>query len=249
MSHPAPFSNWSSWRTVPPRSFPGSRRKKIARKRGRAKTRNPGLYQALSSGPGLRRRYFSLSTGAARTPEKDIRKIGLMWRITSAISISAAPSRLDWPENVSKEDAAAILEPIRQGLRPAGRQNGCSTVLKSICQPLGFCPDVKAYKAPNPRLTRAMWRRLSAVIRVAITGRRNSGPMVHSCAAGQGKMPAKAGASKKSAGRIAPRLLRKGLGSRQAGESTAAPSHQRGRRPPRRRQAYYEAESSHEPGR
>ena len=50
--------------------------------------------------------------------------------------------------------------------------------IKDLCEPLGFCPDVKAYKAA-PEQYKGSVSDLTAILRVALTGRKNT-PDLHS---------------------------------------------------------------------
>ena len=45
--------------------------------------------------------------------------------------------------------------------------------IKALCEPLGFCPNVKEYKQ-NPDAFKGHVGDLSTVLRVAVTGRRNT---------------------------------------------------------------------------
>ncbi len=146
---------------------------KIAREAAEwAKTRNPALYQALSSDPDYAAAIFAIDRGG-KNPRKDIRKWSDVADYVSYFYEALRQPGWDWPENVSKEDAAAILEQYAKVYDQQDDKNGWFDRLKSICQPLGFCPDVKAYKA-EPSAYKGHVGDVSAVIRVAITGRRNS---------------------------------------------------------------------------
>ena len=79
----------------------------------------------------------------------------------------------EMPDNVSREDMAAILERYAQVYDETEDKDAWFARVKSICEPLGFSPDVKAYKA-DPGAFKGHVGDVSTVIRVAITGRKNS---------------------------------------------------------------------------
>ncbi|MDR2687995.1 MAG: glutamate--tRNA ligase [Oscillospiraceae bacterium] len=56
---------------------------------------------------------------------------------------------------------------------PADDKDAWFAKIKSICEPLGYCPDVKAYKA-GPDAWKGHVGDVSGVIRMAVTGRENS---------------------------------------------------------------------------
>ena len=62
-------------------------------------------------------------------------------------------------------------------MRPTTRTHG-SNKIKGICPELGFCPDVKAYKA-DPAGYKGHVGDVASVIRLAVTGRLNT-PDLHS---------------------------------------------------------------------
>ena len=77
------------------------------------------------------------------------------------------------PENITKEDAAAILNEYKKVYSADEDNSKWFDTVKSICEPLGFSPDVKAYKQ-EPDKFKGHVGDVSNVIRVAITGRTNS---------------------------------------------------------------------------
>ena len=77
------------------------------------------------------------------------------------------------PENVSQGDMIAILDAYAAVYDAGDDKDAWFDRVKSICQPLGYSPDVKAYKA-DPAAFKGHVGDVSTVIRVAITGRRNT---------------------------------------------------------------------------
>lgn len=137
-----------------------------------AKDRDQALYQALIGDLDYAAAIFAIDRGG-KNPRKDIRKWSDVHEYVSYFYEDLRQPGWDWPENISKQDAAAILEQYAKVYDEQDDKNAWFDRVKSICQPLGFCPDVKAYKA-DPAGYKGHVGDVSAVIRVAITGRRNS---------------------------------------------------------------------------
>lgn len=79
----------------------------------------------------------------------------------------------DFAENVSKEDIIAILTAYAKIYDENDDKQTWFDKIKSICDPLGFSADMKAYKK-NPEAFKGSVADVSGVIRVAVTGRRMS---------------------------------------------------------------------------
>lgn len=79
----------------------------------------------------------------------------------------------DYPEKVSKEDIKNILEAYLKVYDVNDDNSVWFEKVKSICEPLGFTTDMKAYKQ-NPDDFKGSVADVSTVIRVAVTGRQNT---------------------------------------------------------------------------
>jgi len=77
------------------------------------------------------------------------------------------------PENITAADAASILKAYAKVYDPAEDKQEWFDTVKSICADLGFSPDVKAYKQ-NPDAFKGHVGDVSTVLRIAVTGRRNT---------------------------------------------------------------------------
>ena len=77
------------------------------------------------------------------------------------------------PENISKEDAKAILESYLTVYDCADDKDQWFSKIKDLCEPLGFTPNVKEYKK-NPEAYKGHVGDVSTVIRLAVTSRRNT---------------------------------------------------------------------------
>ena len=79
----------------------------------------------------------------------------------------------DLPENIQKEDAKAILESYLEVYSDSDDKDVWFSKIKDLCEPLGFTPNVKEYKK-NPELFKGHVGDVSTVIRLAVTGRKNT---------------------------------------------------------------------------
>lgn len=77
------------------------------------------------------------------------------------------------PENVAAADAKAFLSAYREVYDQTADRQAWFEGIKSLCPQLGFAADTKAYKA-DPTAYRGSAGDLSTVLRIAITGRRNT---------------------------------------------------------------------------
>ena len=79
----------------------------------------------------------------------------------------------DYPEKVSGEDIKNILSSYLKVYDVNDDNSAWFDKVKSICEPLGFTTDMKAYKQ-NPDDYKGSVADVSTVIRVAVTGRQNT---------------------------------------------------------------------------
>lgn len=77
------------------------------------------------------------------------------------------------PENISAEDAKAILETYKTVYNQSDDKDMWFTRIKNMCEGLGFTPNVKEYKK-NPDAFKGHVGDVSTVIRIAMTSRRNT---------------------------------------------------------------------------
>lgn len=83
------------------------------------------------------------------------------------------PASLVYPETLQKEDIAAVLTAYRNIYDPQDDQPAWFARIKSMASSLGFCPEVKEYKK-NPGAWKGHVGDVSTVLRIAVTGRRNT---------------------------------------------------------------------------
>ena len=115
---------------------------------------------------------FAIDRGNAK-PRKDIAKWSDVPEYVSFFFPETYQNELEIPETISPADAAAILTAYQGVYDPAQDKDAWFATVKSICEDLGFCPDVKQYKA-DPTAWKGHVGDVSTIIRVAMTGRRNT---------------------------------------------------------------------------
>ena len=115
---------------------------------------------------------FAIDRGNAK-PRKDIARWSDVPEYVSYFFDETYENAFELPENVSPADAAAILRAYIPVYDPAQDKQAWFDTVKSICDGLGFSPDVKAYKQ-NPDAFKGHVGDVSTVIRIAVTGRRNT---------------------------------------------------------------------------
>ncbi len=115
---------------------------------------------------------FSIDRYNAK-PRKDIAMWSEVPEYVSYFFPELYSNSLELPEHISPADAAAVLSAYKGVYNAAEDKDAWFATVKSICEDLGFCPDVKQYKA-DPTAWRGHVGDVSSIIRIAITGRRNT---------------------------------------------------------------------------
>ena len=77
------------------------------------------------------------------------------------------------PENINPADAKAFLEMYKSVYSPDDDRQAWFDKIKGVCPSLGFASESKEYKA-NPDAFKGQAGDLSTVLRIAVTGRRNT---------------------------------------------------------------------------
>ncbi len=106
-------------------------------------------------------------------PRKDIAKWSEVKDYVSYFFNPLYSADYTLPENISKEDAAAIAEKYLAEFSLADDKDQWFARIKDMCEPLGFTPNVKEYKK-NPDAFKGHVGDVSTVIRIALTSRRNT---------------------------------------------------------------------------
>ena len=77
------------------------------------------------------------------------------------------------PENITSDMAKEIAEAYLNEYNPEDDKQQWFDRIKALCEPLGYTPNVKEYKK-NPEAYKGHVGDVSTVIRIAVTGRRNT---------------------------------------------------------------------------
>ena len=115
---------------------------------------------------------FSIDRGNAK-PRKDIARWSDVPEYISYFFEDTYQNPLELPETIAAADAAALLKAYLPLYDPAEDKDAWFATVRSLCEGHGFSPDVKAYKQ-NPAAYKGHVGDVSTVIRIAITGRRNT---------------------------------------------------------------------------
>lgn len=116
--------------------------------------------------------FFAIGRGGKK-PRKDIEKWSEVKDFSGYMFDEYYKPCFEYPENISADDAKAILSEYVKIYDPSDDNSVWFDKVKSICSPLGFSPDVKAYKA-DPDSFKGHVGDVSTVIRIAVTGRTNT---------------------------------------------------------------------------
>ena len=131
------------------------------------------LYSLLSRDKEYSKAIFSIDRGTAK-PRKDIAKFSEIGAYVSYFFDEEFDTDLsELPQNLSKETVIKILEAYAASYEQAKDNSEWFEHMKGLCEPLGFTPNVKEYKK-NPGLYLGHVGDVSSVVRVAVTGRKNT---------------------------------------------------------------------------
>lgn len=138
-----------------------------------AKNYDEKLYSLLSRDEEYSKAIFSIDRGTAK-PRKDIAKFSEIGAYVSYFFDEEFDTDLsELPQNLSKETVIKILEAYAASYEQAKDNSEWFEHMKELCEPLGFTPNVKEYKK-NPGLYLGHVGDVSSVVRVAVTGRKNT---------------------------------------------------------------------------
>ncbi len=137
-----------------------------------AKECDGDYYALLTRDPSFTLAMISIGRGGPK-PRKDVSH----WRQSKefySFFFDELFRREDpWPENVPPEDRAEILRRYAEGYDHGDDQSVWFDKIRAIAEELGYAPQPKLYKK-NPEAYKGHVGDVSAVIRVAVTGRQNS---------------------------------------------------------------------------
>ena len=133
---------------------------------------DPEFSALLESDPVYAEGIFAIDRGGSK-PRKDITKWSDAKEYAAYFYDSLYQRAFDLPENIAPADAAAILEAYAAVYDPTLDKQAWFDAVKAMCPSLGFCPEVKEYKK-NPEGYKGHAGDVSTVLRIAVTGRRNT---------------------------------------------------------------------------
>ena len=137
-----------------------------------AKEFEKDFYEILVSNPEYTKAVFAIDRDVPK-PRKDIAKWNEVKEYFSYMFNELYLPCFDLPENIKKEDALAFLESYKAVYNAADDKQEWFNKIKAIAPTLGFAAETKEYKA-NPDAYKGSAGDLSTVLRLAITGRRNT---------------------------------------------------------------------------
>lgn len=108
-----------------------------------------------------------------KKPRKDIAKWSEIKEYYSYFFGKTYKNDCIMPENISVSDAKNILNEYKKVYNISDDKGMWFERIKNLCEPLGFNPDVRDYKK-NPDTWKGHVGDVSTVIRIAVTGRRNT---------------------------------------------------------------------------
>ena len=137
-----------------------------------AKEYDSEFYEIFTKNPERSREIVNIDRENPK-PRKDIAKWSEVKDYFSYMFNELYTPAFELPENISKDDAAAILKKYRDVYDASDGKDEWFNKLKDICEPLGFTPNVKEYKK-SPDSFKGHVGDISTVIRLAVTSRRNT---------------------------------------------------------------------------
>lgn len=130
------------------------------------------FYNILTKNPEYSKAVFAIDRDVPK-PRKDIAKWNEVKEYFSYMFDELYTPDFTLPENISKEDAKAFLVEYTKVYNADDDKQTWFNKIKEIAPKLGFASETKEYKA-NPDAFKGHAGDLSTVLRIAVTGRRNT---------------------------------------------------------------------------
>lgn len=137
-----------------------------------AKEYDKPFYDVLAANDEKTVKFLAIGRGGKK-PRKDFAAYSEVKDFISYMFSETYRPDFTLPENITADDANEILKAYMQVYDVNDDNSAWFEKVKSICEPLGFSPDVKAYKA-DPDKFKGHVGDVSTVIRIAVTGRTNT---------------------------------------------------------------------------
>ena len=137
-----------------------------------AKEYDEEFYNVFTKDPERSRKIVNIDRENPK-PRKDISKWNEVKDYFSYMFDEYYTKSFDLPENITAEDAKAVLTAYRNIFCDTDTKDEWFSRMKDLCEPLGFTPNVKEYKK-NPEAFKGHVGDISSIIRIAVTGRKNT---------------------------------------------------------------------------
>ncbi len=130
------------------------------------------FYAILTKNPEYTKKVLAIDRDVAK-PRKDIARWSEAKDYFAYMFEELFTPCFELPENIEKADALAFLEAYKNVYTPADDRQAWFDRIKEIAPTIGFAAETKQYKA-EPEAYKGHAGDLSTVLRIAITGRRNT---------------------------------------------------------------------------
>jgi glutamyl-tRNA synthetase len=137
-----------------------------------AKEYDADFYALLTKGPVHSTAILNVDRDTPK-PRKDIACWSEVKDYISYYFDEIFDNNLEMPENITADMAKEILEAYIAVYNENDTKDEWFQRMKDLCEPLGYTPNVKEFKK-NPEAFKGHVGDVSTVIRVAVTGRRNT---------------------------------------------------------------------------
>lgn len=137
-----------------------------------ARVYDPEFYEILQRDPAYTRQVFAIDRDVPK-PRKDIVKWSDAKQYAAYFFADLYTPCYELPEHISPADAAALLKAYAAVYKPETDRQAWFDTIKGICPALGFAAETKVFKQ-DPAAYKGHAGDVSTVIRIAITGRRNT---------------------------------------------------------------------------
>ncbi len=138
-----------------------------------AKEFDSDFYSLLTADPDFTKAMLAIDRDDAAKPRKDLAKWNEAKDYFAFFFDNLFVPDYTLPENIAATDAKAFLQQYKTVYDPADDRQGWFDKIKGLCAGLGFAEQTKDYKQ-NPDAYKGHAGDLSTVLRIAITGRRNT---------------------------------------------------------------------------
>ena len=138
-----------------------------------AKEFDKEFYDILTANPDYSKAVLAIDRDSVAKPRKDIAKWSEAKDYFSYMFKETYKENYELPENIKAQDAVTFLEKYKEIYSPKDERQEWFERIKSIAVEIGFAAETKQYKA-SPEEFKGHAGDLSTVLRIAITGRRNT---------------------------------------------------------------------------